>query len=66
MGLVGLGCGEWMDGGAEVIEGAGRGCVDEEICWLGAGPLVAGCIKRAEAVGDTGKSKPDDAVAPLL
>jgi hypothetical protein len=67
MGLVGLGCGVWMDGGAEVIEGAGRGCVnvEEEIYWLGAEPLVAKCIGRVAAVADTGESKPDDAVVPL-
>ena len=56
-----------MDGGAEVIEGAGRGCVDveEEICWLGAEPFVAECIGRVAAARDTGGSKPDNAVVPL-
>lgn len=59
-----------MDGGAEVIKGAGRGCVDVEgeICWLGAEPLVvecAECIGRVAAVGGTGENKPDDAVVPL-
>ena len=59
-----------MDGGAEDIEGPGRGWVDadaeEEVCWLDTEPLVTECAGRAEAVGDTGESKPDDAVVPLL
>jgi hypothetical protein len=52
---------EVIEGAAEVIEGAGRGWVDVE-----EEPLVAECVGRAEAVGDTGESKPDDTVVPLL
>ena len=54
-----------MDGGAEVIEGAGREWVDVEgIYWLGTEPLAAGCVGRTGLVVDTGD--PDDAFVPLL
>ena len=56
-----------MDGGAEDVVGIGRvSDAEEEVCWLDTEPLVAEFAGRAEAVGETGKSKPDDAVVPLL